>query len=115
MAVTIVVATWRPVLPVTVMLPGALMARPEMLRARLRPHMVRKSDFGARLLLWLVAHKSTLRRRRQGPVVDHALQVHSQFFHFGESLGSDVVASLAVDLLLHHPTELLHRFNKDVP
>lgn len=113
-AVTIVVAIGGPVLPVTVMLPGALVARAERLRTRLRPHVVGKSDFGARLLL-LVARGGTLRWRRHGPVVDHALQVHSQFFHFGESLGSDVVAALAFDLLFHHPTELFRRFDEDIP
>jgi len=111
---TIVVPIVGPALFVAIVMTGALVARNETLRTRLRPHVVRKSDFGA-LLLLLVARGSTLRGRRHGPVVDHALQVHAQLFHFGESRGRDVVAALALDLLLHHPAELFRRFDKDVP
>ena len=114
MAMTIVVAIVGPVLPVPVVMPRTIVARAEGVRTRLRPHVVRKGDFGARLRM-LVARGTTLRGRRHGPVVDHALQVHSQLFHFGESLGSDVVAALAIDLLFLQPAKLFRRFDEDGP
>lgn len=108
----------------TIVLPVMMARRPPFVMTKMlpvvvpeglaRPGVMSEGISGLRHRAFM-PRRDIFRKRRHGFVVNHSLQIHSQFFHFRETLGSDVVTPLALLLFFVHPTQLFSGFDKYTP